>query len=258
MHIRLAFSVAIQVDAEILLIDEILAVGDAGFQQKCFDVFDRMRDEGKTVVLVTHNMAEMARFCDRAMLLEQGAVVCMGAPQEIGDRYLELNFGREHHPAAAAHGSGGDSDAGVVEIWVEDEQGERRSAVRQGQRITVRARVAFAKPIEDPRANLEILNSHHNPILVASTVPQHQRSGAFRAGEGATFSFSFDNVLAPGRYSPVLHLAHAGSPNDAAGYFESPFSFVVTGQSALGGLVDVPVDVKIERSGAGVAEQLSA
>ena len=56
MHVRLAFSVMIQVDADILLIDEVLAVGDAAFQQKCFDVFNRMRDEGKTILFVTHDM----------------------------------------------------------------------------------------------------------------------------------------------------------------------------------------------------------
>ena len=56
MHVRLAFSVAIQVDADVLLIDEVLAVGDAAFQQKCFDVFERMRDEGRTILFVTHDM----------------------------------------------------------------------------------------------------------------------------------------------------------------------------------------------------------
>ena len=72
MHVRLAFSVAIQVDADILLIDEVLAVGDAAFQQKCFDVFNEMRDSGKTIVFVTHDMGSMQRFCHRALLLERG------------------------------------------------------------------------------------------------------------------------------------------------------------------------------------------
>src|SRR5580700_4206180 len=98
MHVRLAFSVAIQVDADILLIDEILAVGDAAFQQKCFDVFHRMHDEGKTIVLVTHDMGSLNRFCDRAMLLERGSLIDIGDPQEVGDRYLELNFGRGSQP----------------------------------------------------------------------------------------------------------------------------------------------------------------
>ncbi|MFL5887428.1 MAG: ABC transporter ATP-binding protein, partial [Thermoleophilaceae bacterium] len=74
MQVRLAFSVMIQVDADILLIDEVLAVGDASFQQKCFEVFQRMRDEGKTIVFVTHDMGAVQRFCHRAMLIERGDV----------------------------------------------------------------------------------------------------------------------------------------------------------------------------------------
>jgi ABC-2 type transport system ATP-binding protein len=92
MHVRLAFSVMIQVRADILLVDEILAVGDANFQQKCFDVFFRMRDEGKTVLFVTHDMAAVQRFCHRALLLERGQIVAIGAPDEVADRYLQLNF----------------------------------------------------------------------------------------------------------------------------------------------------------------------
>ena len=75
MHVRLAFSVMIQVDADILLVDEVLAVGDAAFQQKCFDVFFRMRDEGRTILFVTHDMSAVQRFCHRAMLLERGELI---------------------------------------------------------------------------------------------------------------------------------------------------------------------------------------
>ncbi|HET6550541.1 MAG TPA: ABC transporter ATP-binding protein, partial [Solirubrobacter sp.] len=86
MLVRLAFAVMIQVDADILLIDEVLAVGDAAFQQKCFDEFARIREAGRTVLLVTHDMTAVHRFCDRAMLLERGDVVAMGDPDEIGNR----------------------------------------------------------------------------------------------------------------------------------------------------------------------------
>ena len=94
MSVRLAFSVMLQTDADILLIDEVLAVGDAAFQQKCFDVFHEMKDAGKTVVLVTHDMIAVQEFCDRAMLLHDGRVIDVGEPEEIGRHYLRLNFER--------------------------------------------------------------------------------------------------------------------------------------------------------------------
>ncbi len=83
MSVRLGFSIAIQVDADILLVDEVLAVGDAAFQQKCFDEFERMKREGRTILFVTHDMSAVERFCDRAMLLERGEVVRIGPPDEV-------------------------------------------------------------------------------------------------------------------------------------------------------------------------------
>ena len=250
MLVRLAFSVAIQVDADILLIDEVFAVGDAAFMQKCFDVFHRMRDEGKTIVFVTHSMALLNQFCHRAMLLERGEMVYIGEPQEVGDRYLEINFGRDPQPAGERDGQVGDGDARVVDVWLETARGKRQTAVPQGQRVTVRAKVHFLVDVDDPEAGLYVLNEDHKAVLVFSTTREGGLSGRFTAGEDAVFSFSFDNVLATGRYSPMLTLAHSGSGLDVIDRFESGFSFIVTGLQSAGGLVDLPVDVAVSRADA--------
>src|SRR3954453_11954855 len=81
MAVRLGFSVAIEVDADILLIDEVLAVGDAAFQQKCFEQFENLKNAGKTIVFVTHDMSAVEHFCDRAMLIERGEVVTIDDPR---------------------------------------------------------------------------------------------------------------------------------------------------------------------------------
>jgi ABC-type polysaccharide/polyol phosphate transport system ATPase subunit len=87
MLLRLAYSVAIQVPSDILLLDEALAVGDAEFQQKCFRTFHEMRAEGKTVVLVSHDLGAIGTFCDRALLLQQGTIAAIGEPDEIIQAY---------------------------------------------------------------------------------------------------------------------------------------------------------------------------
>jgi ABC-type polysaccharide/polyol phosphate transport system ATPase subunit len=87
MQVRLAFSIAIQVPFDILLLDEVLAVGDAGFQEKCFAVFDDIRAAGKTVVFVSHDLGSVAKFCSRALWLEQGVVAGMGDAGEVVERY---------------------------------------------------------------------------------------------------------------------------------------------------------------------------
>ncbi len=254
MRVRLAFSVAIQVDADLLLIDEVLAVGDASFQQKCFDVFNDLRDRGRTIVFVTHDMTALKRFCQRALLLERGTTVHIGEPDEVANRYLEINFGREPEPTDnLLEDRAGDGDARVLEVWVENERGERMTAIAQGRRLTLHARVVFMVPVEDPAAALYVLNDEHRAVIVANTDRRGERTGDFAAGEEVVFSFTFDNVLGPGRYSPVITLAHRGFGLNVIDRFEGSFSFIVTAPDSLGGLIDLPVDVGVRRSAPALA-----
>ena len=90
MQVRLAFSIAIRARGDILLLDEVLAVGDAAFQQKCNDYFNSLRDKGQTVILVTHSMESVRKFCNRAILIENGKIMESGDPNKIADAYLKL------------------------------------------------------------------------------------------------------------------------------------------------------------------------
>lgn len=89
MYMRLAFSVAINVDAEILLVDEILSVGDQHFQEKCLNKMKELRNEGKTMVFVTHSMEQVKALCDRAIWLRDGKIEMDGKPEEVIEKYLE-------------------------------------------------------------------------------------------------------------------------------------------------------------------------
>jgi ABC-type polysaccharide/polyol phosphate transport system ATPase subunit len=249
MHVRLAFSVMIQVRADILLVDEILAVGDANFQQKCFDVFFRMRDEGKTVLFVTHDMAAVQRFCHRAMLLERGRIVAIGAPEEVADRYLELNFEGIGEGSGNGLGSAraGDGAGRVADAWIEDEDGVRQAALAQGHPCAIRASIRVQQPLADPVMAVAVVNAQHQNVFVASSASRGERSGHFDAGDTFEFSVSFENSLAPGRYAVSTLLTHPGG--QIADRWESIFTFVVSGAGAGGGLVDLPHDIRIESRG---------
>jgi len=90
MSVKLAFSVAAQIDAPIMLLDEVLAVGDFVFAEKCFALFEKYKKEGKTIILVTHDPGAMERFADRAMLIHQSRIEMIGAPHEVLERYHAL------------------------------------------------------------------------------------------------------------------------------------------------------------------------
>lgn len=95
MQVRLAFSIAIKAQGDILLLDEVLAVGDAAFQQKCFDYFERLKEEKRTMILVTHDMSSVTRFCTRAIYLEKGKIIADGSPEDISDIYTLRNIESE-------------------------------------------------------------------------------------------------------------------------------------------------------------------
>lgn len=92
MQVRLAFSIAIRANTEILVLDEVLAVGDEAFQRKCNEYFKSLKGSGKTVVLVTHSMDAVRKFCDRAVLIRGGQVVIDGLPEDVANQYTEDNF----------------------------------------------------------------------------------------------------------------------------------------------------------------------
>jgi ABC-type polysaccharide/polyol phosphate transport system ATPase subunit len=256
MHVRLAFSVAIQVDAEILLIDEVLAVGDAAFQQKCFDVFIRMREEGRTIVFVTHDMSAVTRFCHRAMLLERGATVMIGEPEEVADRYLELAFGREvgYDDYEVATSRMGDGAARVSEVWIGDDRAEKRAVAPQSEPLTLNVLVRFNEFVRDPAVSVSLFNEQRQPVVVATTSDDDEESGGFQEGELVVFSFSMHNMLAPGRYHPMVTITHRGEGLDVIDRFTRDMSFVVTGLSASGGMVEIPVQTAVDRWGVLPAE----
>jgi ABC-2 type transport system ATP-binding protein len=253
MQVRLAFSVMIQVDADILLIDEVLAVGDAAFQQKCFEVFQRMRDEGKTIVFVTHDMGAVQRFCHRAMLIERGDVLQIGAPDAVASNYMELNFGREATTAVEGEGERyGDRNAEIVEAWFEDENGERAQQLVQGHACAYRMRVKFNKPVSDPAIAVLFEDDQHHPLFATSTDWLQDHAPSFASGEEIVFSVKFDNPFAPGRLFASPWVAYSDRSN-LMDRRPRMASVIITGIHAAGGLVDLPHDVELVQEGGTVS-----
>jgi ABC-type polysaccharide/polyol phosphate transport system ATPase subunit len=250
MLVRLAFAVMIQVDADILLIDEVLAVGDASFQQKCYDEFARLRREGRTMVLVTHDMGAVERFCDRALLLEHGRIDTIGDTHDVGMRYLELNFPRDYgaHEQEGARGDrSGDGRAEIVEAWFEDGDARRAAVLPSGRRCSFAVRTRFLEAVEDPVLGFTLENSEEQTVLAANTIKLNPRLGSFRAGEEVTLRFAFENVFRPDRYFATPSIAQAGTGLAWIDRRERFAEVVVTGTSRTAAIVDLPYEVALDR-----------
>jgi ABC-type polysaccharide/polyol phosphate transport system ATPase subunit len=253
MNVRLAFSTAIQVDADVLIVDEVLAVGDAAFQQKCLDTFHRLKAEGKTIVFVTHDMSAVERFCDRAMLLERGEIVDIGEPRRIARAYNELNFGRLPQTAEDAEADGGGARAGdqgaaeIVDSWFEDRAGERVTSIAQGEPLALCTEVRFHDAMEAPLFALHLRNAVRHTIFGTSSDTLRLHTGAWRAGERVIVRVKLENWLAPGRYTLTPTVARPDRTADVLDLREDLAHIVVHGTRSGGGVVDVPHSFDLER-----------
>jgi ABC-type polysaccharide/polyol phosphate transport system ATPase subunit len=240
MSVRLGFAVAVQVDAEVLLVDEVLAVGDASFQQKCFEQFDRMKAEGRTILYVTHDMASVERFCDRGLVLERGKVVDLGPPEQITRTYSELNFGQ----AGDADSSGSGGPVKVLGAWCENADGERLVTSRLGERLTACFEVEFTQAVDNPVFTIVFRNEVRHTILVLST-DSRVTTGGFEAGRRTTVRFTFENSLAASRYTLTPSVGAPRRGHDRYARAEDIAALIVQGHGS-GGVIELPYTVEVD------------
>jgi ABC-type polysaccharide/polyol phosphate transport system ATPase subunit len=252
MLVRLAFSVMLQADADILLIDEVLAVGDAAFQQKCADAFREMKGAGKTIVLVTHEMTTVEDFCHRAMLIDGGLIQALGEPAEIGRRYLQLNFDTEGETAQHAHPEEDeepeqepkqDNEVSLLAAWIEGTDGRRRANLEQGERIRLRIELETQVDLPGLAIGVIVANADGVGIFQLSALVEEPGNRPLVAGRRVTVKADVENPLAPGRHTVRCGVSRInGGP--VALYVDSALSFVVYGPPHARGVVLVESEVE--------------
>ena len=245
MMVRLAFAVMVQADADIMLIDEVLAVGDAAFAQKCMDVFHEKREAGKTIVLVTHDMATVQALCHRAMLIHDGELRYIGDPEETAMRYYRLNFGgadggpTDDEPRAVP-----DVHARLVDAWFEDEAGERADNVEQGTPIRLNVVVEAREELSSPIFAVHVLNADGATVFGFDTRMDDGGADSIEAGGRVRISGTIENPLVPGRYFANCFVYREGAARGALQVMHMP-GFVVFGTAPAPGLVSVRADVRV-------------
>jgi ABC-type polysaccharide/polyol phosphate transport system ATPase subunit len=245
MAVRLGFAVATQVDADVLLVDEVLAVGDASFQQKCFEVFQRLKDAGKTILFVTHDMGLVERFCDRAMLLERGKVLSLGHPHEIGLLYNEVNFGTLVHDAPVGEARRSPVEIRTCRIEV---AGEPVSDLPHGETFEIAFETLFNEHIENPVFGVSLRNEAGQTVFATTTQSSRPETGVFEAGESATVRVQLDAWFGPSRYRVSPSVARRGSGADTLDLREDMATVIIHSTRPSGGMLDPPHRFEIERA----------
>jgi ABC-type polysaccharide/polyol phosphate transport system ATPase subunit len=248
MHVRLAFSVMLQAKADIMLIDEVLAVGDASFQEKCFREFTRMRDEGRTVLFVTHDMGSVERFCDRAMLLEKGKLVHLGTPSEIANLYVDMNFRRQGTgPVDEEPIEGGERSDPVRFLFAQAEHtnGVGIPAVITGETCRLRARLQAAETVQAPSVTLEVFNEHDQRVLVIPCPTPPDVAEQLELGDVVDYIVRFPCRLGAGPYLVKGKVSQGDSGLDIIHRNDSIARFLVVNTHATGGIIDLEYDREV-------------
>jgi lipopolysaccharide transport system ATP-binding protein len=232
MYVRLAFAVSINVDPEILLVDEALSVGDVYFQQRCMRKIRRMKQEGKTILFVSHDMGAVKNLCDAAVWLEHGAIKEIGEPDDVVGKYLAaMTLRRDPYAqelpknmtaARAANASvavpvvrslpnvdhrWGNGHAEVIGIQLLDEAGFPCEKAEHGDQITTRISVAFHHDVACPIVGFMVRNRLGEDISGLNTSAEGLQLPPARAGQCFTVDFKLKlPLLAPGNYhfSPAV------------------------------------------------------
>lgn len=227
MYMRLAFAVAINVDADILLIDEILAVGDANFQAKCFNKLKQIKAEGTTIVIVSHGLGQIEEFCERTIWIHDGKIQEEGNPRDVHPHYMAYmgQLRQDIAPASAQENKGERSGNGFVRIkeaesLVKSENG--RNLYKTGDQITIRISYEVKQKVEDVTIGFEIRNAEG--VKCYATNSRTDYAERIDLEKDGFIDLKFDSMLLiPGKYKMDLSISTIdGFPVDN---FQDAFEF---------------------------------
>ncbi len=228
MFVRLAFAVAINIEPEILIVDEALSVGDVFFQAKCFKKFEEFKEQGKTILLVSHDMGSIQKYCGRAILLNKGNVLAIDESRTVVDLYKKVlvnQFDAEEEAAAeenapiidrgmAGQTTGwksnfainpklieyGEKQAEIVDYAIVDEQGRFSNLIESDREFTIKFKVLFHESIKEPIFALTIKNVQGTEITGTNTMYEGTDIPIPEAGETMEVSFKQKISLRNGEY----------------------------------------------------------
>jgi len=237
MQVRLAFSMAIRADAEVLLIDEVLAVGDADFQRKCFDYFRQLKLNKKTVIFVSHDMTALREYCDRAVLINENKLEAIGDSDDIAKKYQQLFINEQQNDKIKGYSSRW-GDGRIVTSAIATQVSPSEIIVKQ----TIKSRINSDRPTIGIRfrdaSGAEITGT--NTLIESTNVPNMQ------AGDLLTLVWRIPNVLRDGRYSVDPAIIHDDGVS-VTDWWDGATYFYVKKSRQLPYIVDPGFNVTIQK-----------
>lgn len=216
MEVRLAFSIAIKVNSDILLLDEVLAVGDAAFQKKCFDHLRQLKKDKRTVIFISHDMNAVREYCDKAVLLEQGSVAAAGKAEKVAQAYTKLFLRNAQDTQGTNKDRWGNGRAKLNKVRV----------MQQGDKVSFALDAQFFEDAVDPIFGLHVTSPIGLKLFETNTKWEHKPIGAVKKGQKVTVEWTIANIFTNGTQTVSAALCN----HDATDYYdwwETAATFVV-------------------------------
>ncbi|HEX7633282.1 MAG TPA: ABC transporter ATP-binding protein [Candidatus Saccharimonadales bacterium] len=243
MQVRLAFSMATRAEADILLVDEVLAVGDADFQRKCFDYFKKLKKDKKTVVFVSHDMTAVREYCDRAVMIEKSEVISTGSADEVASKYTKM-FLQETKALKDGQESVDDMRWGDETLIFSSPTIEELDS----KKIIFSATVTAERDCADPSFGFSLHNSMGESLLGTNTVLQKYPTKPFVKGQKSLVTWQLPNILAEGDYTVSLAALYNGGLTPAD-WWEESLTFSIKKEIRTPYKVQPDVQVTVEKIG---------
>jgi lipopolysaccharide transport system ATP-binding protein len=250
MYARLGFAIAAHVDPEILLVDEVLAVGDYAFQQKCHARMAELRNKGTSLILVAHNLEAIRQVCDRGLVMYRGENVFQGSAAEAVIAYSDIlrKAARESQVTAPVE-EGLSSrvmtfDAEILKVTLVDSAGQPISVVRTGDKATALVDVLFHKPVVQPIFSFTVRTPDGRVVYDTTTRWQRIETRDFEPDDRVQVAFDMNMGLLDGEYELGADVV----ATDFGHYYdrmERAMSFAVIGDDGAKGLADLKVQIRL-------------
>lgn len=283
MFARLAFACAINVDPDVLIVDEVLSVGDMAFQLKCFKKFQQFKDKGKTILFVTHSITDILRNCTRTIIIDSGKKIFDGDVKEGVERYKKIivgltpkesqegllsdkkileknpNYKKEannphelwksnfnENPNVITYGNG---DADVIDYGMFDENGNYISVIENDKEIILKSKTIFNKDVKDPIFTMTVKDFKGLEMCGTNTLIEKIATGDYKKGDIVVAEFKQVLNLAPGKYTlsfSCTHFNHRGELEVLNRKYDALLVEVLSVKDTVG-LMKIDSEIKIEK-----------
>jgi ABC-2 type transport system ATP-binding protein len=236
MQVRLAFSIATRVNSDILLLDEVLAVGDSAFQKKCYDYFMLLKKNKKTVVLVTHDMNAVRQYCDRAIVIKNGRIEQEGDPETIAQAYQRLFLGND---------SSNDSE-GSSERWGNGKLRSNKPLITVNEEgIVLKMSFTAKQDLAPPIYGFTIYDSSGANLVEGNTLRSKRKTEKLKKGQTTSIEWKIPNIFKNGAYKVSVACCDQ-SATEFYDWFNEAASFRINKDSDTAGVVNPQLSIKLE------------